>query len=99
MVEMTEEKVLEDVIKILNELTSDWEYNGEVTKDTRLYYDLGFESIDAVALGTAVEEYYRQAMPYAEFLTELGQEGIESLTVGKLVKFIHQNLGASKLGE
>ena len=69
MSEVNKEKVLTDVTEILDDLTSDWEFDDEISGETLLYKDLGFESIDAVALGTAVEEHYNQPLPFAEFLT------------------------------
>jgi len=34
---------------------------------------MGFESIDVVAFGMAIEEHYKQAFPFAEFLAAVGQ--------------------------
>jgi acyl carrier protein len=98
MEEVSKDKILEDMIDILRELTADWEYDGEINSDTVLFHDLGFQSIDAVVLGTNIEEYYKQSLPFAGFLTDLGQEGVENLTVGQLVEFVQNNLNKTGSG-
>jgi acyl carrier protein len=94
MNKVTQEQVFADLLSILNELTQDWEYSGDISLQTSLFNDLGFESIDAVALGTAVEEHYQQTLPYAEFLAEIGQREEQDIFVGDIVKFVHKNLNA-----
>ena len=96
MAEITEQQVLADLTKMLDELTNDWEYGEEITVDTRLYYDLKFGSIDAVALGSAIEEHYKKHMPYVEFIMGLGRERVKALTVGELVEFIHKILSSDR---
>lgn len=97
MNKLSEEEVFADLLSILRELTDDWEYSGEISLETYFFNDLGFESIDVVALGTALEEHYRQTFPFAEFLAAIGQREAQDIRVGEVVKFIHQNLGAPNL--
>ncbi|MFQ6040563.1 MAG: acyl carrier protein [Candidatus Poribacteria bacterium] len=89
------EQIFADLLTILNELTDDWEYSEEISYETSLFDDLGFESIDAVALGTAIEEHYRQSLPFAEFLAEIGQREEQDIRVDDLVEFIYKNLSVS----
>jgi len=77
-----------EVIKILTDLRDDWEYSGEITEQTGLFTHLGFESIDAVALGSAIEEFYNQSLPFAEFLTKAGERKATDIYVGELVDFL-----------
>ena len=91
---VSRDQVFSDLQTILNELIGDWEYSGEISLETSFFQDLGFESIDVVAFGAAVEEHYRQSFPFAEFLTEMSQQEVEDIRVGDVVDFIHQNLDA-----
>ena len=92
MEKINQEQIFADLLTILNELTDDWEYSGEITTKTSLFNDLGFESIDAVALGTAIEEHYKQTLPFAEFLAEIGQREEIDIFVEDIVTFIHKTL-------
>jgi acyl carrier protein len=82
------------VVKLLQELARDWEYSTTVGADTGLFADLGYESLDAVVLGTAIQEHYDQPMPFAELLADVGQRQVRELTVGELVSFIEAHLPA-----
>ena len=92
MKQVSQEQILSDLLAILNEMTDGWEYSGGISLKTSLFNDLGFESIDAVALGTAIEEYYQRTLPFAEFLAEIGQREVQDIMVEDLVKFIHKTL-------
>ncbi len=87
------ETLRDDLLKILTELRDDWEFSGEITEATRLFQDLEFESIDAVALGSAIEEHYDRSLPFAEFLTKAGEREAADITVGELLGFLVENLG------
>ncbi len=76
------------VVTLIGEIARDWDYAGTVGAGTRLFADLGFESLDAVVLGTAIQERFQRAMPFAELLAEIGQRPTPELTVGELVSFI-----------
>jgi len=91
---ISEEEVLADIINVLNDLTGDWEYSGEITGDTYLLADLEFESIDAVALGTAIEEHYGRSIPFAQYLGELAEQGVQDIRVSDFTQFIHQQLNS-----
>ena len=84
------------VMKVLQELARDWEYSGEVGETTGLFRDLGFESLDAVVLGTAIQEHYDRPMPFAELLADVGQREVRELTVGELVRFVETHLAAQE---
>jgi len=87
----TPEAILADLIAIMREMT-DWEYPGEITRETRFFADLGLESIDAVVFGEAMEAHYRRRFPYAEFLRELGEQEQRDVQLGGLVDFLHSHL-------
>lgn len=92
MAKQSKEAIFNDLVDILNNLRDDWEYSVAITQQTSLLNDLDFESIDAVAMGSAIEEHYNQSLPFAEFLTELGEQENPDLRVGDLVDFIYKNL-------
>lgn len=92
MAKKSKEAIFADLVDILSELRDDWEYSETITRQTSMLHDLYFESIDAVALGAAIEENYNQSMPFAEFLAELGEQENPDLRVGDLVDFIYKNL-------
>ena len=89
---MDRESVRSIVIDMLKELREDWEYSGELTEDTGIFQDLGFESIDAVALGAAIEERFGQPLPFAEFLTHARDQNVKDITIARLLDFLMVNL-------
>lgn len=82
------------VLQLLQELSRDWEYSKEITGETGLFADLGFESLDAVVLGTAIQEHYQRMMPFAELLADVGRAG-RDLSLGELVTFISTHLDSA----
>jgi acyl carrier protein len=85
------EIILSDLVGVLRSMT-DWEFSGEVTRETRFFADLGFESIDAVALGDAIEAHYRQRFPYAQFLAEISEREERDIRLGEVVDFLRRHL-------
>ena len=101
---LNEQEALNDMVKIIEDLTDDWEYSENITGDTALFADLGFESIDVVALGTAIEEYYGQSLPFAETMAEFAErvehgelEQPRDIYVRDLVNFVRKHLDLSQL--
>lgn len=92
MTEVDRQTVKDKLMSMLLELREDWEYSAELTEKTGLFKDLGFESIDAVALGAEIEEHFGQNLPFAEFLTRAGEQGLEDITIGHLLDFLVTNL-------
>ena len=82
-------EVLDGVLELLSELSGDWEYDGEITPETRFLADLGLESLDIVVLGTMIQQRYGR-LPFAEYLEELGQRPVEErdVYVAELVAFV-----------
>ena len=94
----TPEVIMADVLNLLNQLSRDWEYSGEITSDTLLFADVGFESIDAVVLASFVQEHYGRPFPFPQLLAEIGQRDVKDLRISELVDFIHQHLNAAPVG-
>jgi acyl carrier protein len=87
---VVEEHVRHAVINVLSQLASDWDYGEPITRETYLFGDLGFESLELVVLGTSLQERYGR-LPFTELLADLGQRPVQDLSVGELVDFIAQH--------
>jgi acyl carrier protein len=99
MMGATREQIVLDLEKIFKDTMGDWEYSGEITAETRLFADLGLESIDIVALGGAIEEHYRRTFPFAEWLTSMREQQVDDIRVRDVVQFLYDNLNGSSVGE
>lgn len=95
---VNQDTILTDVLNLLNQLARDWEYSGEITPDTWIFADLGFESIDAVVLASFVQEHYGRAFPFPQLLAEIGHREVKDLRISELVGFIHQHLNGAAVG-
>jgi acyl carrier protein len=91
-------QIMDDILGMLSQLSKDWEYSGDITPDTLLFEDLGFESLDIVVLGTTIQEKYHKMMPFSEFLSDLGQREVKDLSVGELVSFVGEQLDDAIVG-
>jgi acyl carrier protein len=92
MASLDRESVKSTLMSLLKELREDWEYPGELTEETGIFRDLGFESVDAIALSTAVEEQFGQTLPFTEFLTRARDQNIPDITIGYFLDFLMANL-------
>jgi acyl carrier protein len=81
------------VEKTLEELARDWDLPDAISSDSKLFTELGLESLDAVILATSIQEKYGKPMPFAELFAEIGQER-RDLTVSELVDFTWRSLQA-----
>jgi len=95
---ISKDTITADVIGVLNKLAGDWEYSGEITPDTFLFEDLGFESIDAVVLSSFIQEHYRRQFPFPQLLAELGKREVKDIRLGELVDFIFGHLNGHEEG-
>ncbi|MCO6437630.1 MAG: hypothetical protein J5J06_11120 [Phycisphaerae bacterium] len=86
------ESVRGELMAILGELREDWDYDGDINEQTRLFTDLEFESIDAVALGTRLEEHFNQSLPFAELLTQFSERKADDIRIGELLDFLMLHL-------
>jgi acyl carrier protein len=86
----TSTQLLGEVLELMTSLAGDWEYEESITPDTLLFGELGLASLDLVVLGTAIQDRYGR-MPFAEFLTEMGQRDIRDVSVGELASFVDQH--------
>jgi phosphopantetheinyl transferase/acyl carrier protein len=87
--------ILDYLLQKMGELTEDWDYPDPVRPESRLFTELGFESLDAVVLCTAIQEHYQTPMPFAELLAEIGQHQ-RDLSIDELTDFVNTHLGGPK---
>jgi len=92
MISVDRPAILADLLTLLTQLARDWEYSGDITPETLLFADLGFESIDAVVLASFIEEHYKHRFPFPELLAELGRRHVKDIRLGELVEFVHRHL-------
>lgn len=91
----TRQQILAEVLELLNSVVRDWEFEGPIGADTRLFADLAFESLDLVVLGAKVQEHFRQTFPFPEFFAQIGQREVRDLTIGEWVDFIERHIDRS----
>lgn len=89
------DEVLAEILPLLRKLAGDWEYEGQITEDTLLFADLGFESLDLVVLGTQIQQQYDRVLPFPEFYAELGASGQQDVSVAAWVDFTYEHLNDS----
>ena len=87
------QEILDYLLQKMGELTADWDYPDPVSPESKLFTELGFESLDAVVLCTAIQEHYQTPMPFAELLAEIGQQQ-RDLSIDELTDFVNTHLGA-----
>jgi acyl carrier protein len=99
MTMINQDSIMAVVLTLLGQLAKDWEYSGEISPETFLFADLGFESIDAVVLASHVQEHYQRQLPFPELLAELGRREVKDISISELVEFIYLHLNGGKPGE
>ena len=91
---LTKESVLQDVVKILEDMTMDWDmdFDDPIGLNTKLICDLEFESIDVVQFIVAIEECYKQRdFPFEKLLMEDGRY-VDEIKVEDAVNFLVQHI-------
>jgi len=88
----TREKILAEVLALLNSVVQDWEFEGAIGANTRVFADLAFESLDLVVLGSKVQERFGQTLPFPQLFAEIGQREVRDLTIGVWVDFIQRHI-------
>ena len=87
---VTSEQLVGKLAELLEDFTQDWdnEFEGEMTRQTRLLADLGFESIDIIQLVVAIEEMVgKRKLPFNELLMRDGRY-VDELSIGQIADFL-----------
>lgn len=80
----------------LGELCRDWDYSTPLGPDSLLFTGLGLESLDAVVLGTSIQEHFGRPLPFAELFAEIGRMQ-RDLSIKELVDFVDKHLNDVRL--
>jgi len=88
-------EIADYILRMIEELSHDWDYSRAVTPESLLFTELGLESLDVVVLGTTIQEHYQFQMPFAELLVEIGQREKRDLSIAELVDFVDRHLNAN----
>jgi len=88
---VTRDQIRDYVLQKLQELSQDWDNPVEVGQDSLLFSGLGFESLDAVVLGVAIQEHFGRQLPFAELLAELGEQR-RDLSISELIDFVYLHM-------
>ncbi|MBV9503591.1 MAG: acyl carrier protein [Acidobacteriia bacterium] len=92
---LTRERVRHDLIDLLQDAREDWDHSLVITDQTGIFNELGFESIDAVGLSSALEGHFGQSLPFPEFMAQAKEQNLKDITVGQLLDFLMLHLEAS----
>ncbi|EIT69882.1 MULTISPECIES: acyl carrier protein [Hydrocarboniphaga] len=90
----TSEELVGKLAELLQDFTQDWdnEFEGEMTRQTKLLADLGFESIDIIQLVVAIEEMVgKRKLPFNELLMRDGRY-VDDLSIGQIADFLATKL-------
>jgi acyl carrier protein len=91
-----QQEIEDYILKTLEGLCRDWDYSRPVALDSLLFTELGLESLDAVILGTAIQEHFRKTLPFPALFAELG-EMRRDLSIRELVAFVDKHLADASL--
>lgn len=95
-VQLDERAILQDIVHILEQMTSDWDtgFAGGIGPDTQLVHDLGCESIDVVQFVVAIEERFKRRNLPIEKLLMVDDRYVDDLRVSDVVGFLHRHLNS-----
>lgn len=78
------------LIALLQDFTQDWDHSfeGTMSRSTRLFADLGFESIDIIQLAVAIqEEVVKKRVSFDKLLMKDGRY-VDDLSIGQIADFL-----------
>lgn len=82
--------LVQPLIALLQDFTQDWDhsFDGEMGRSTRLFADLGFESIDIIQLAVAIqEEVVKKRVSFDKLLMKDGRY-VDDLSIGQIADFL-----------
>lgn len=93
---LSKEELLNKVVGILNDMTSDWdlEYQGGIGASTNLIGDLSFESIEVVQLMVLIEQHFHLQNLASERLLMQDGRYVKDLSVAQVVDFLARELAS-----
>ena len=90
---MTGKTVEQTVIDLTEDLTEEWGLDDiEISKETMLRGDMGFESADFMQLFTAIHEHYRGVDFRFQERVMQDSKFVDDLTLGQIAVFVLKKL-------
>ncbi len=89
------DRYLQQLSALLKDFTQDWDSatDDPITRDTHLFADLGFESIDIIQLIVAIqEEVVKRNVPFDTLLMKDGRY-VDDLSVGQIADHLAAQAG------
>lgn len=89
------DRYLQQLSALLKDFTQDWDSATDepITRQTRLFADLSFESIDIIQLIVAIqEEVVKRNVPFDSLLMKEGRY-VDDLTVGQIADHLAAQAG------
>ena len=86
------ETVLADVIRLIADVTAEWDFDSDIDESTRLFGDYNWQSVDMVVLAHEIQEHFQRSFPFNEFLADIGKREPPGVTVGELTDFVTSEL-------
>lgn len=89
------DRYTQQLATLLEDFTQDWDRTAEgpITRETRLFADLGFESIDIIQLIVAIqEEVVKRNLPFDTLMMKDGRY-VDDLTVGQIADHLAGQVG------
>jgi len=93
MSELLDGEILKTVLTTVEEMKGDWEFDTDLSSETRLFRDLNMKSLDLVVLCTRLVRKYG-VMPLDVLYARLSTTPPETreLTLGELVTFVEEHV-------
>ncbi|MGH8516880.1 MAG: acyl carrier protein [Panacagrimonas sp.] len=89
------DRYVEQLAVLLRDFTQDWDSASDdpIARETRLFADLGFESIDIIQLIVAIqEEIVRRNVPFDTLMMKDGRY-VDDLSVGQIADHLARQVG------
>lgn len=89
------DRYVQQLAALLKDFTQDWDRASDdpITCETRLFADLGFESIDIIQLIVAIqEEVVKKNVPFDTLMMKDGRY-VDDLTVGQIADHLALQVG------
>lgn len=86
---MTRDDVMEQIVKAINDLAGDWDYEGVLDENTRMFADMDVASLDLVTVASTMVNLYGP-LPFDAFYQQLGEQPPQTreVTLGELADFV-----------
>ncbi|MEM9445732.1 MAG: acyl carrier protein [Verrucomicrobiota bacterium] len=91
----TKEEIVNEVLDIIKDMTSDWEFDdfdGEIGDETKLVGDLSFESVEIVQLMVSLEQHFGIKNLASEKLLLKDGRQVTDLTVPEIAEFLNTQM-------